>query len=69
MRRARHLAAGNARFHFFEPRFEQRAAGEGLRLVRRPSAELRIPRAAREIGIRLGVRHPMNLAFDPDLAA
>ena len=60
MRRARHRAFGKAARKLLHPPLELGAAGERLRLVRGPGADLTVARPAGEIGVGLLVADQLD---------
>ena len=65
--RARHVPAFESGFELDESSFEFLSVAKSIGLSRRPSAYLALPRACREIGVRIGVGDKACTPFDSDL--
>src|SRR4030095_13502231 len=67
VRRPRDGAAFEARAGLLELTFERGARVELRALLRCPRAELRLARPGGEIGVRVGIRDPLDVALDAHL--
>src|SRR5260370_34727396 len=67
MRRTRHCVFGKPPRKLLHPPFELGAAGERLRMIRGPSADLTVAQPAREIGVTLLGREQFDRTLDANL--